>query len=77
MNLNMILLLKFLSENYINSWIFLIIVKKPTKKFDPDRLVLSKDEILDLPARIDLAIDFIKGFGTIGLERTMSSYNNK
>jgi len=30
-----------------------------------------------LPDRIDLAIQTIQGFGTIGLERTMNSYNNK
>ena len=27
-------------------------VKKPSKKFDPDRLVLSKDEILDFCDRV-------------------------
>ena len=27
-------------------------VKKPTKKFDPDRLVLSKEEILDFCDRV-------------------------
>lgn len=29
-----------------------MIVKKPTKKFDPDRLVLSKEEILDFCDRV-------------------------
>ena len=30
-----------------------------------------------LPERIDLAIETVKSFGTIGVERTMSLYNNK
>jgi peptidyl-tRNA hydrolase, PTH1 family len=30
-----------------------------------------------LPARMDLAIEAIKSFGTIGIERTMNFYNNK
>jgi peptidyl-tRNA hydrolase, PTH1 family len=30
-----------------------------------------------LQARIAIAVDMIKGFGTIGLQRTMTAYNNK
>ncbi|MFO7940543.1 MAG: aminoacyl-tRNA hydrolase [Bacteroidales bacterium] len=30
-----------------------------------------------LPERIDLAIDMIKSFGTIGTQRTMNTYNNR
>ena len=30
-----------------------------------------------LPARIDMCVEMIKGFGTIGIERTMSSFNGK
>jgi PTH1 family peptidyl-tRNA hydrolase len=37
----------------------------------------DKNEKADLPARIDNAIEIIKGFGTIGLAQTMSQYNNK
>lgn len=42
--------------------------------------VLSKwtnDEMKTLKPRIELATDIIKSFVTIGLERTMSAYNNK
>lgn len=37
----------------------------------------SDEEMKLLPARIDVAIEMIKGFATIGLQRTMSLYNNK
>lgn len=37
----------------------------------------NEEETKVLPKRIELAIEMIKGFGTIGLERTMSAYNNK
>jgi len=30
-----------------------------------------------LPGRIELAVEIIKSFGVIGLERTMNEYNNK
>jgi PTH1 family peptidyl-tRNA hydrolase len=39
--------------------------------------VWSADEIMSLTERIDTSKDFIKGFATIGLDRTMSTYNNK
>jgi len=42
--------------------------------------VLGKWDELEqehLSARIDLSIDIIKSFGTIGAARTMSAYNNK
>jgi PTH1 family peptidyl-tRNA hydrolase len=37
----------------------------------------SEDENKTLPERIDLAIEMIKSYGTIGPDRTMSLYNNK
>ena len=37
----------------------------------------TKDEKKELPGRIDLAIEIIKNFGTIGLQYTMNQYNNK
>ena len=37
----------------------------------------SKDENLAMPERIDTATEFIKGFGTIGLQLTMTNWNNK
>ncbi len=37
----------------------------------------STEENEILQERIDLALDMIKGFGTIGLARTMSQFNNK
>ncbi len=37
----------------------------------------SKDEVLALPERIETATEFIKGFGTIGLQLTMTNWNNK
>jgi PTH1 family peptidyl-tRNA hydrolase len=37
----------------------------------------NKEENLSLLERIDTATEFIKGFVTIGLARTMSSWNNK
>jgi len=37
----------------------------------------SKGENLALPERIDTAIEFIKGFTTIGLQLTMTNWNGK
>jgi PTH1 family peptidyl-tRNA hydrolase len=37
----------------------------------------TEEEQNILPARIDLAIDMMKSFGTIGPQRTMSAFNNK
>lgn len=37
----------------------------------------DRDEEAELPERVEKAIEIIKGFGTIGLARTMSQYNNK
>lgn len=37
----------------------------------------SKDELLDLPERIDVCKDIITAFSTIGIGRTMSEFNNK
>jgi PTH1 family peptidyl-tRNA hydrolase len=37
----------------------------------------TAEEKTALPARIGVAVDMIKGFGTIGLQRTMTFYNNK
>ncbi len=37
----------------------------------------SKDEMLALPERIATATEFIKSFGTIGLQLTMTNWNNK
>jgi PTH1 family peptidyl-tRNA hydrolase len=37
----------------------------------------SEEEEKGLPPRIDLAMDMIKSFGTIGAQRTMSAFNNK
>ena len=37
----------------------------------------SKEENLDLPARIDVATEFIKSFATIGLDLTMTNWNGK
>lgn len=37
----------------------------------------SDEEKKILPERIELAIETIKSFGTIGVQRTMSLYNNK
>jgi PTH1 family peptidyl-tRNA hydrolase len=37
----------------------------------------SKEENLDLPARIDIAAEFIKSFTTIGLAMTMTNWNGK
>lgn len=37
----------------------------------------SKDESAQLPELIDIAINMIKGFATIGAARTMSEYNKK
>ncbi|MGC6433169.1 MAG: aminoacyl-tRNA hydrolase [Crocinitomicaceae bacterium] len=37
----------------------------------------SKDEIYDLPERIDTATEFIKSFSTTGIAMTMTNWNNK
>jgi PTH1 family peptidyl-tRNA hydrolase len=37
----------------------------------------SEEEEKKLPERIDLAIEAIKCFGTLGIERTMNYFNNK
>lgn len=37
----------------------------------------SSEEEKDLPLRIDMAVKMIEGFGTIGVDRTMSEFNNK
>lgn len=37
----------------------------------------SRDEEAALDARIKIAIEMIQAFGTIGLQRTMTGYNNK
>ena len=37
----------------------------------------SKEENLGLPARIDVATEFIKSFATIGLDLTMTNWNGK
>lgn len=37
----------------------------------------DKEETLSLPARIDVALQAIQAFVTIGLERTMNTFNNK
>lgn len=37
----------------------------------------SAEEEKELEPRIKLAVEMIKGFATIGLQRTMSAYNNK
>ncbi len=37
----------------------------------------TSDEEKALPPRIDQAVEAIKAFGTIGIERTMNSYNKK
>jgi len=37
----------------------------------------TSDEIKILPERIDLCIEAIKAFGTIGIQRTMNQFNNK
>ncbi|MFM8241704.1 MAG: aminoacyl-tRNA hydrolase, partial [Crocinitomicaceae bacterium] len=37
----------------------------------------SKEESLDLPERIGVAIEFVKSFSTQGLALTMTNWNNK
>jgi len=37
----------------------------------------SKEELLVLSERINMSMEIIKSFGTIGVERTMSNFNNK
>jgi PTH1 family peptidyl-tRNA hydrolase len=37
----------------------------------------SEDEQKSLPPRIETAIEMIKSFGTIGVQRTMTAFNNK
>ena len=35
------------------------------------------EDIKQMPARLDLAIDMVRSFGAIGIERTMNLFNNK
>jgi PTH1 family peptidyl-tRNA hydrolase len=37
----------------------------------------DKEEVKELPGKIDTCIEIIQSFGTIGTERTMNFYNNK
>lgn len=37
----------------------------------------TDDDMMILPERIDLCIEAIKAFGTIGIQRTMNQFNNK
>jgi PTH1 family peptidyl-tRNA hydrolase len=37
----------------------------------------SEEEIAALPPRIEMALEMIKSFGTIGPQRTMTAFNNK
>ena len=37
----------------------------------------TKEQATELPARIDKAVEMIKSFVSIGVDRTMSMYNNK
>lgn len=37
----------------------------------------DNEEQAKLPERIDAAVEIIKSFGTVGLERTMNQFNNK
>jgi PTH1 family peptidyl-tRNA hydrolase len=37
----------------------------------------SKEEQMKLPERIDIAVEMVKSFTTVGLSRTMNAYNNK
>lgn len=37
----------------------------------------TKNEALDLPERIDVTTEFIKGFVSVGLQLTMTNWNNK
>lgn len=37
----------------------------------------TKDEILELPEKIDICIQMIKSFGTIGIARTMNQFNKR
>lgn len=37
----------------------------------------SKDEALDLPLLIDRAVEYIKGFGIVGVARTMNQMNKR
>lgn len=37
----------------------------------------TKEQATELPARIDKAVEIIKSFVSIGVDRTMSMYNNK
>ena len=39
--------------------------------------IFDKNESLDLPERISTATEFIKGFVSIGLQLTMTNWNNK
>ncbi|WP_372774190.1 aminoacyl-tRNA hydrolase [Mangrovibacterium sp.] len=37
----------------------------------------GKEELLDLPLKIDTSIEIIKSFGTIGVARTMNEFNKR
>jgi PTH1 family peptidyl-tRNA hydrolase len=37
----------------------------------------NEQELKDLEARVKIAAEMIQGFATIGLQRTMTAYNNK
>ena len=37
----------------------------------------SKEEVLELPEKIDVCIQIIKSFGTIGITRTMNQFNKR
>ena len=37
----------------------------------------GKSDALDLPERITTSLEFIKGFCTVGLQLTMTNWNNK
>ncbi len=37
----------------------------------------NKEEEIQLPPRIQIAMQMVQGFATIGLQRTMAAYNNK
>ena len=50
---------------------------KPGRQVDYVLGEWDKEETLALPERIDTAKEFIKGFTTIGLAKTMSNLNNK
>ena len=37
----------------------------------------SKEELKEMPEKIDYCIEMIKSFGTIGTERTMNFFNKR